>query len=336
VFTVTTAPEGTGAACAHGDGDERWEDCYLDIDCVGVFQPVNCSASEGPGYWINKYTIIQEAQNNGTACPHPDGYLQQSTNQTCFASTGCKGSWSEWSFCCGVTPMHRIFNQTADQAANSTNCTAQLSDGTWVALANGAVDTTSCSIPFCPVPCQFEVLETAECNTTCTVGSHMGYLKGQVSITMPALYGGSCPHYQGEPAMTNLACDACCDANDECSEPVYGWVNTTECLGLCHHNKQSFTWALKTNQSPPPGRHLLSTPQSEKHEVGTNATLPCAAKAGFYTPANGTNAAGNMVQVCRGRGDWRHFGACVQPPNGTCNVTTVTKVFQVRCSLGPQ
>lgn len=327
-FKVTTEPVGAGEPCPPSIKEEV---CWQPVDCVGHFVTDNCNVTDGAGVYMETFTITQPANSSGNPCPFAEG-AKRPTDVPCYVQAACPGHWvdsvCEWSDStkkCGTGTKQRTFHLGNEYNSTLHNCTSQLSNGTWVELTNGTVDSgIPCSDKACPVDCKFEVTVAdpvqAKCNANCTIGNYTGVFIGQVHITAKALDGGKCDTFEGKPVLSTTPCDACCK-DGKCCGPVYKWMDDDDstCKGLCYDNNKNSTWGL-----PQPVRRRLltvshSTPAEECWPVGHKKQVPCGAGAG-YGPADAVNKT-----CCSSRGPWRELTPC----NASCGYGIEDKIWYV-------
>jgi len=328
-FNVTTEQVGSGQPCP---ASIKEEECWQPVDCVGHFVTGACNVTDGAGVYNEKYTITRPANNSGTPCLFDEGF-KRSTTVPCYVQAACPGHWVDsvcvWSDstnACGTGTKHRTFHLSDEYNPTLHNCTSQLTNGSWVELTNGTVDSgIPCSNKACPVNCTFEVTvpADADCSANCSlVGDHTGVRIGKVHITAQARDGGQCDTFEGKPVHSNMTCDGCCK-DDKCCGPVYKWTDDDDstCKGLCYDNNKNSTWGLPQLVR----RRLLTASHTTSSEecwpVGHIKQVPCGPQAG-YGPSS-ADAANRTC--CSSRGQWRELRHC----NASCGYGTEDKFWYI-------
>lgn len=118
-FIVTTPAANGGSACIANHGDTmgcNTQACGVPVDCAGTW------SSCDPGTGTQVFTMTQAAQNGGAACP--------ASPRTC--QVDCVGDWG------ACSAGSRTYTWSVTPKNGGASCS----------YANGATDTTVCSVTF--------------------------------------------------------------------------------------------------------------------------------------------------------------------------------------------
>ena len=121
-------------------------------------QPPVCSATCGGGTQSRSYSVTQEPENGGTACPTDSPQSQACSRQAC--AVDCTGQWSDWDVCskdCGGGMQERVFAVTIEMKNGGAACAGD----------DGATESQACNADACAcrLGTSFAFQATGPCGT---------------------------------------------------------------------------------------------------------------------------------------------------------------------------